>query len=157
LNGAIGWGLTRGLSDFPVWKAPGVAIDLVLTAFGITFGTCLVLPPQIKRDASRGRITLPDDLPPSVTGLIARLPRGALARGLLLGGVSVPLFAPPVLVGLALLGGATMGRFDFVELKALFSAIQGGLVTPLVVLAVLSDLSSLRPPNALRSLPAEAP
>jgi hypothetical protein len=157
LNGAIGWGLTRGLSDFPVWKAPGVAIDLVLTAFGITFGTCLVLPPQIKRDASRGRITLPDNLPPIVTGLIARLPKGVLARSFLLGAVSVPLFVPPVLVGLAALEGAAMGRLPFVELKALFSAVQGGLVTPLVVLAVLSDYSTLRPANALPSLPAEAP
>jgi hypothetical protein len=140
LNGAIGWALTRGLSEFPIWRAPGVAVDLVFTAFGITFGTCLALPLQTKRDFQRGLVTLPE-LTPGVAGLLGRFPSGLFRRAVVLGAVSIPLFAPPVLVALAASGQAVMGRVPFVELKAAFSAIQGGIVTPFIVLAILSDLS----------------
>lgn len=143
LNGAIGWGLTRGLAEFPIWKAPGVAVDLVFTAFGITFGTCLVLPLQTKRDFQRGLVTLPE-LAPRVAALLGRFPAGLLRRAVILGAVSIPLFAPPVLVALAASGVGAMGRVPFVELKAAFSAIQGGIVTPFIVLAILSDLSRHR-------------
>jgi hypothetical protein len=156
LNAGIGWGITAGLAEFPVWKAPGVAFDFVLTAFGITFGTCLVLPLSVTRDAARGRISLPEDLPNSLSALIARFPKRRLARGVLLGLVSVPVFALPALVGLLAFGGTAMGRIPFVELKALLSGIQGGLVTPPIVLAVLSDLSSQKAEGELPSLSAEA-
>lgn len=142
LNGALGWAATRGLSEFPVWKVPGVAVDLLVTAFGVTFGTCLVLPFQTKKDFARGRATLPAVLPAAVTALLSRFPKALLQRSVVLGLLSVPLFAPPALLGLAGYGGGAMERWSFVELKASFSAIQGGLVTPLIVLAILSDLSA---------------
>jgi hypothetical protein len=143
LNGAIGWGLTRGLSEFPIWRTPGVAVDLIFTAFGITFGTCLVLPLQTKRDFHRGLVTLPE-IAPGVSALIRRFPAGLFRRAVVLGAVSIPVFAPPVLVALAVSGAAAMGRVPFVELKAAFSAIQGGVVTPFIVLAILADLSGHR-------------
>lgn len=146
LNGAIGWVLTRGLSEFPVWKTPGVAVDLVFTAFGITFGTCLVIPVQTKRDFQRGLATLPE-LSPSVAALLSRFPAGLVRRAVILGGISVVAFAPWVLVALAASGSAAMGRVPFVELKAAFSAIQGGIVTPFIVLAILSDLSRAPHPD----------
>lgn len=156
LNGAIGWGLTRGLAGFPVWRAPGVAMDLVFTAFGITFGTCLVLPSQIRRDFERGRATLPR-LSARVRTFVDRFPRRFFARGLVLGALSIPVFAPPVLVALLAHGAPSLSRLAFVELKALFSAVQGGLVTPLVVLAVLSDLTERAAGERARSMTAGAP
>jgi hypothetical protein len=156
LNGAIGWGITRGLSEFPTWKAPGVAVDLVFTAFGITFGTCVVLPAQIRRDFEHGRASLPE-IGPRLSAIIARFPKGFFARAALLGLVSVPLFAPPALLGLAVYGAASLERVAFVELKAVFSAIQGGLVTPLIVLAVLSALSERKIDVELPRLTPEAP
>jgi hypothetical protein len=143
LNGAIGWGLTGGLSEFPIWKTPGVAVDLVFTAFGITFGTCLVLPVQTRRDFQRGLVTLPE-LAPGVAALLGRFPEGLVRRAVILGAISVPLFAPPVLLALAASGASAMDRVPFVELKSAFSAIQGGIVTPFIVLAILSDLSRHR-------------
>lgn len=140
LNGAIGWGLTRGLPEFPMWGTPGVAVDLVFTAFGITFGTCLVVPLQTKRDFQRGLATLPA-LTPGVATLLGRFPVGLFRRALVLGALSIAVFAPPVLIALAASGAAAMGRVPFVELKAAFSAIQGGIVTPFIVLAILTDLS----------------
>ena len=143
LNGAIGWGLTRGLSEFPIWRTPGVAVDLIFTAFGITFGTCLVLPLQTTRDFRRGLVTLPK-VAPGVAALIGRFPMGLFRRAVVLGAVSIPVFAPPVLVALAASDAAAMGRLPFIELKAAFSAIQGGIVTPFIVLAILADLSGHR-------------
>ncbi|MBM4364225.1 MAG: hypothetical protein FJ104_16215, partial [Deltaproteobacteria bacterium] len=46
LNGAIGWAATRELPVVPTWGLPGVAADLLATAFGVTFGTALVVPLQ---------------------------------------------------------------------------------------------------------------
>jgi hypothetical protein len=115
----------------------------LFTAFGITFGTCLVLPLQTRRDFQRGLVTLPELAPP-VAALLGRFPAGLVRRAVILGAISVPLFAPPVLIALAASGAVAMDRVPFVELKAAFSAIQGGIVTPLVVLAILSDLSRHR-------------
>lgn len=154
LNAAIGWGITIGRSEFPVWKAPGVAVDLVFTAFGITFGTCLFVPPQTKRDFRRGLVTLPD-LSRGLVSLIDRVPRGFVWRAIVLGAVSVILFLPPGLAALVASGAAEMDRVAFVEFKAVFSAIQGGLVTPFIVLAVLSNLSAARAPEAVPALTEE--
>jgi hypothetical protein len=140
INGAFGWLITRGLREFPIWSVPGVAVDLVFTAFGITFGTCVVIPWQTRRDFQRGLIALPD-LSVGVRDFIARFPNGLLRRALVLGALSVPVFMPPVLLGLFSIEAPQMERLQFIQLKTAFSAIQGGLVTPFIVLAILSDLS----------------
>src|SRR5262249_26077707 len=83
INGAIGWGITRWLAEFPVWKSPGVAADLLFTAFGITFGTSIVVPLQTKKDFSGGRVTLPA-LSRGMASFLARFPKGLLRRALVL-------------------------------------------------------------------------
>ena len=50
INGGIGWAATRSLAAMPLWGVPGVAGDLAGTAFGVTFGTCIGMVLQVKRD-----------------------------------------------------------------------------------------------------------
>ena len=156
LNGGIGWVMMRGLTEFPVWRVPGAAADFVVTAFGITFGTCVVLPFQVKRDFTAGRASLPE-VSPGVRTLLARFPRAFLRRAVVLGAVSVPLFAPWALLALFLSGASELARIPFIELKALFSAIEGGIVTPFIVLAVLTDCSRQGAERTAALLSTETP
>jgi hypothetical protein len=147
LNGAIGWGITFGLATFPIWKLPGVAGDLVATAFGVTFGTCLGAKLTVRWDIARGKVAAlapPSLAPPGGSGTgpwLRRLPEGVLRRSLWLGLLSIPVFALPVLLALWLTGEPDMERLTFVALKAAFSAAEAAVVTPLIVLAVLLDMS----------------
>jgi hypothetical protein len=78
----------------------------------------------------------------SVASLLGRFPRGALRRGLVLGAISVPLFALPVVALLAAADVSGMARASFIATKVALSAIEGAIVTPLIVLAVLGDLTA---------------
>jgi hypothetical protein len=140
LNALIGWGATHGLTQFPVWQLPGVAADIVATAFGVSFGTCLAAQFQAKWDVAKGKVTVPAP-PPSLAGLLERLPATPLKRGIWLGVWSVPVFVPPVIAALLVAHLHALDRNTFVTLKATFSAVEGGIVTPIIVLAALLDLS----------------
>jgi hypothetical protein len=142
-NAAINYGLglaaTRGFATFPLWRVPGVAADLVGTAFGVTFGTCVFMAIQIPWDLRRGKIAPIASLPTQLSAVVARFPRGTLRRGFSLGLLSVPVFALPVVVALALVGAPGMESARFVGLKASFAALEGAVVTPLLVLAAIAD------------------
>jgi hypothetical protein len=145
INGGLGWGLTHGLPMLPLWRIPGVVADLAGTAFGVTFGTCLGMALQIRRDIRRGKVgpleasTL-SALSPRVAALVARFPVGVFKRSVSLGVVSV-VFALPVVVALVVLGIGSLDRVPFVALKSSFAALQAAMVTPLIALAALGDVS----------------
>jgi hypothetical protein len=140
LNGAIGFAVTGGLATFPVWGIPGTVPDLMATAFGVTFGTCLVVPLQVRRDLTRGNVTAPTASVP-LSALLSRFPEGTLARSIVLGVVSVPLFCPFAVLPLVVLGTSDLSRAGFVALKAGFSALEAAVVTPVLLLAALLDLA----------------
>jgi hypothetical protein len=147
LNGAIGWGMTRGFVEFPVWKAPGVVPDLVATAFGVAFGTCLGSVLQVRLDMGRGKITVPAVLPASLSAVTSRLPSRLLPRAVFAGVVSIAAFAPPVILALGASGSPALARSSVIVLKAGFSAVEGAIVAPLLVLAALLDRADARPPS----------
>jgi hypothetical protein len=153
INGGLGWGLTHTYPILPLWRIPGVVADIAGTAFGVTFGTCLGMVLQIRRDLKAGRVGHVDAsvLSPGVAALVARFPAGILKRSVGLGALSVPIFALPVTLGLAVLGIASMNRVPFVTLKAGFAALQAAMVTPLIALAALADVS--RKVNRLEAEP----
>jgi hypothetical protein len=140
INGAIGWAITRSLTEFPIWKIPGVASDLTATAFGVTFGTCIAIAIQVPRDMAKKKISLPL-LSPSLASALVRLPAGTFKRACVLGAISIPIFMPLVLVALAASGSHALEPRAFVLLKAGFSALEGGIVTPFIVLAALMKVS----------------
>jgi hypothetical protein len=143
INWGLGWALTRGVAQLPMWGMKSVAGDLIGTAFGVTFGTSLVMALQVRWDLARGRIA-PIALPASLATFVARFPDGALKRGAGLGALSVPLFALPVVAGLVAFGVTALYRQPFLALKAGFSAVEGAIVTPFIVLATLSEVSAQR-------------
>jgi hypothetical protein len=145
INGALGWAITRHMAQLPMWRIPGVAGDLAGTAFGVTFGTCVCMAVQVPWDLGRGKIApLLVPLPGSIAALLARFPRGLIQRGIGLGALSVPLFALPVIAVLVACGAGAMDREPYVALKAALSAVEGAIVTPLIVLAALEDVARKR-------------
>src|SRR5262252_7601312 len=80
INGGLGWAATRGLSEFPMWRVPGVAGDLLATAYGVSFGTCIGAAIQARIDMSRGRITAPATISERLSAIVAAMPRNLLAR-----------------------------------------------------------------------------
>lgn len=137
INAGLGWAGVRGLATFPVWHVPGVAADLAGTAFGVTFGTCVVMAFTVPRDVGRGKIA-PFELPPRVASFVAKFPRKTFSRALGLGLFSIA-FAIPVIAALAGLGLGLMRSSDYVVLKAAFAAAEGAIVTPFIVVGVLAD------------------
>jgi hypothetical protein len=144
INWALGWALTRRLEALPLWGLVSVAGDLTGTAFGVTFGTSLVVALQVRWDLARGKIA-PIPLFGSLAAFVGRLPDGAMRRGLRLGALSMPVFALPVILGLVALGVTAMPRLAFLALKAGFSGVEGAIVTPFIVLATLAEVSAPAP------------
>ncbi len=144
LNALINWGLgwlgTRALPILFLWRIPGVASDLTGTAFGVAFGTCIGASFQVRRDLERGRIARVA-MSPGVAAVVSRFPSGALRRGTTLGALSIPVFAVPVVLVLVGMGVRALDRVPFLELKTVFAAFEGAVVTPFIVLAVLTDVA----------------
>jgi hypothetical protein len=140
INGALGWLITRGLAVFPLWGFPGAAVDLAATGFGVTFGTCVAARVGVSWDVGRGRIA-PPVLLPQHAAWFRRLPANTFSRSLWLGLLSLPTFVLPLLLLLAFSEAPALERTAFIWLKAGFSAVQAAIVTPLIVLAVLFDIS----------------
>jgi hypothetical protein len=144
LNGALGWGATLGLTEFPMCKMPGVLVDIAATAFGVAFGTCFGVLLQARMDLKRGKITIPDVTPRMETRL-ARLPKALWVRALLVGLVALLAFATPVCALLALSGAHALPRPSFILVKSVFAAFEAALITPFLVLAALRDCRTAFP------------
>jgi hypothetical protein len=142
----------------PLWRIPGVVADLAGTAFGVTFGTCLGMVLQIRRDIRRGKVgpVEASALSPRLAAIVGSFPAGTLKRSLGLGAASVPLFALPVVAGLIAMGIGSLDRVPFVVLKSGFAALQAAAVTPLIALGVLGDLSRGRRPRTPAATPQTA-
>lgn len=145
INGGLGWAVTRGLPEFPMWRVPGVAGDLLGTAFGVSFGTCIGAAIQARVDISRGRITPPATVPERLSAIVAAMPRVLWARAFALGIASTIALGPFILAGLYWLGQPALARGTFITIKAAFSALEGAAVTPVIVLAALLDRAKAQP------------
>src|SRR5258708_7606399 len=102
INFAINAGLDFLLMEpgtmLPIWGAPGVALDLMLTAFFIAFATSILTTLQTRRQIARGRVLAPS-VSPGLRGQFNRWPQGLMRRSLGLGVLSLLTLAPlPVFV-----------------------------------------------------------
>jgi hypothetical protein len=139
INGGLGWLATRGMTTFAVWKIPGVAADLLATAYGVSFGTCIGAAVQVRVDTARGKITVPDTVPQGLATILATLPKRLLPRAIAMGIVSAIVLSPFILVGLFVAGNAALPIWPYITVKALMATVEGAAVTPVIVLAALVD------------------
>jgi hypothetical protein len=134
INAPLAWALVPADAVLPSWGLPGVASDLVATAFGIAAGTVVVVTPQIRRQLAMGKLA-PPSLSPYWRGGFARWPRGALRRALNVGVFTVLISTPLPLMTLALLGSPSLDRLGLTLLKGTFAFVVGALVTPVIAAA----------------------
>jgi hypothetical protein len=141
INGFLGWATFRslGVPALALWHIPGIAPDLLGTAFGVTFGTCLGMGWQVRRDMRRGKIGHVD-VSPAIARALAYFPQGTLKRSVGLGLASLPLFGLPVIAVLVGLGVVSMERVPYIVLKAAFAGVEAAIATPFMVLASLADV-----------------
>lgn len=131
LNAPLALLLVKPGGRLPMWGLPGVAGDVVAMAFGIGFGTGLVVTPQTRLLWKRGRVR-PPEVPAQLRAMFNTWPNHLLHRSLNLGFISLILFAPIPLLALWLLGIQGLDRSTLLVLKGGFAAIEGAFVTPII-------------------------
>lgn len=133
INGAFGWLAMLELPVIPLWGAPSVAVDTVLTAFGVAFGTALIVPFQARNDLFAGKVS-PAEPEGRVGRLVRALPGGVLPRATILGAACVVIFVPLPLLGLSLSKVTAWSAAPFINFKMVFSILVAVFVTPLISL-----------------------
>ena len=138
LNATIAWLSFRGTATIPFWGQQSIAGD--------TIGTCFLLPlitTFVATPLSRGRVDsgalAPVEPTPALARVLAFLPAGTFARGLVYGVLTAALVAPPTLVALRLLGVDAWSFGTFVDYKAAFGGVLGALVTPPIALLAMAS------------------
>jgi hypothetical protein len=138
INGGTGWLVLARHPQLSVWGFPGVALDTIAMAFGIGFGTALVVTPQTRSLLLKQRLAT-HPLSTRFRTSFEKWPRSILRRSLNVGVVGVIVFAPWVLLWLWAASIQVFDRSQFALLKGLFGFVEGALVTPLVVVAAMVD------------------
>ena len=136
LNAPLGWAIVKPGATIRVWGARSIALDMLLMAFGIAFGTTLVVTPQTRKQLSGGRL-LPPPISPRLHDLLSRWLRSTFQRAVNLGVLSVLIFVPLPLFALWLFNIDGADRMLFTTLKGAFSFVEGALVTPIIAVAAM--------------------
>jgi len=136
LNAPFAWLVVPEHGVLPLFGLRSIAADLVMMVFGISFGTALVVTLQTRWAVGRGRLA-PKAVPEGLRKNLERWPRNVLRRSVNLGVLSLIVLVPPTLLALWALGVSELDRRGFAAWKGGFAFVQGGLVTPLVVIAAM--------------------
>lgn len=145
INGLIAWLIYRNLTQVPLWGQTSIAGDTIATSFLLPLITCLIVTPMARGKVRAGQVPY-----------LARhdfwkwLPHNAIVRGVLIGIVGLAVLPPLTLKGLQLVGVTSMKPWHFIYFKASFAAFEGVLVTPLLALWAISDISAQSPPSMSR-------
>lgn len=149
VNGLLAWLTTIGRSHLgligaPLFGAPNLITDTLGTFVILPITTSVLFSAGVRGYRRRGLLdptTLAEFGP---TRLLLRLPSSDWRAGLVLGAVSVVLFAPAtcaVLVGLA---GGGVSRESFVIYKVLLGVALGAVITPVVAVRAMAEDSASR-------------
>ncbi len=139
LNGIIGFLMFRDVNPVPTWGIESSAgPDLIGTCFFLPAITCLIVTPLVRRHVRSGmveRASRPEDLP----SWLRPFRRPLATRCLLFGLIGLALVGGPVAGGLLSAAPAQFGLTFFLWSKASFSAVLGGVVTPIIGLVALAE------------------
>jgi hypothetical protein len=139
LNGLIGLAMFRGVDPVPTWGIESSAgPDLIGTCFFLPAITCLIVTPIVRRHIRAGMIE-----PASASGFLPSwlrpFQRPLAARAVLFGVAGLALIGSLVAAVLLSAAPAQFGLTPFLWLKASFSAVLGGAVTPIIGLVALAE------------------
>lgn len=138
LNGPAGLLLLHGDATWPLWGLPSLSFDTGAMAFGIAWGTGLLLTPSLRKQIASGKVAVPE-LSAHWRGEFAKWPASAMHRGINLGGLALLAFALPAVLVMLACGVEAWGRGPVTLYKALFGLVVGAVVTPITALAVVAE------------------
>jgi hypothetical protein len=145
LNGAAAWVGFPPVATLPLWaRGNCVGGDAIGTSFFLPLTTCLVVTALVRRGLRAG--AFPPLAREALPAGIRRLPDNMVARGALVGLACALTLAPATCAALGLAGVAALTRGEDTLFKALYTALLGLLVTPLLGLRALADDPG-RPPG----------
>src|SRR5437588_4701154 len=129
LNALIAWVSAASKDSVPLWdipfaKGPSTITDTIGTFFILPLITTLLVTTVVWHELRAGRLG-PLVLDRESSGLLARLPKRRLRRGLYLGALCTLLFAPLAVVLLVALDYGNLSVGEFVLYKAIFGVILG--------------------------------
>ncbi len=139
LNAAIAWLLFRGMEVVPMWGQQSIGGDTIGTAFVLPFLSTLIASAIVRSQVRAGYVSA---VALSARSALRRLPRSLTGRGAVLGLIGVVLTGLPMAAALTAAGVVEMAFREFILFKALFAAILGALVTPVIARAALADASA---------------
>ena len=136
LNAAIAWATFRGATTVPLWGQQSIGGDTIGTTFFLPFFTTLIASRIVRSQVRSGRVP---PLPWAGPSLLRRLPASLAGRGTLLGIACIAVVGIPAtwMMGAADVGPMTFG--GFIAFKALFAAVLGMVVTPVIARMALAD------------------
>jgi hypothetical protein len=137
LNGAIAWGLFRGLERVPLWGQQSIAGDTIGTCFFLPFLTTLIVTPLVRQRVRAGAIAALGWTRETHPAL-GWLPSRTAMRGVVLGIVCVLGVGLLTVWALHRLGVGDLGLWPFIGFKAAFAAGLALVVTPVISLWALA-------------------
>lgn len=150
INGVLAWLMFRSLEQVPLWGQKSVAADTLSTIFMLVLITCLIVTPITRAQIRAGRVQS------FQRGAAWKwLPANSIARGALAGCLVFLALAPLSLAALRLWANDGLAFSHFVFFKAVFTAVEGALVTPFLALFALSDAGKLAVTNPSAKSPLE--
>lgn len=141
INAAIAWLLFRGAATVPLWGEQSIGGDTIGTTFFLPLITTLIASRIVRSQARAGRVPW---LAWDAGSPWRRLPKPLWLRGVVLGLACVTMVGLPASWLLGASGVAEMTFGGFVAFKAIFAALLGVAVTPLIARAALADAGASR-------------
>ncbi|MEM7802579.1 MAG: hypothetical protein AAF633_25525, partial [Chloroflexota bacterium] len=143
INGLLAWLTYRGRDFIPIWREDGSVADIVLTIFLISFLSTFVVIPLMRQSIEQGD---QDSVSWSRSDIwwLSWIPKNRWLMANALGVASVFLFGGLLLGALALFGIDGMGSGATIGFKAIYAGVLAAIVTPIIALATLADISQER-------------
>ena len=137
----LGWLLFLHGERVPMTGVHSAVTDTIVSAFMISFATCLIVTPVARRQMRSGRIAALNG-----GGLSALMPSGILWRAILLGAACVALVSPMMIVASEYVSARGIALRHFLLFKLAFAAAVGAVITPLIAALAISrtDLKQRR-------------
>ena len=150
LNGLLAWLILRHNAFLTLWGEGAVGPDLLLTAFLLSFLSCLIVTKLINREITHGKVSRLASDQISDSGWHTR---SALARASLLGLAGVLLAAAPAVAALSWAGAEPMTVPWFVGFKAVWCGLLAAAISPLIAWWALSAAASPVPSESIAPSP----
>jgi hypothetical protein len=138
LNLGIAILLFKGIDPVPLWGNPGIALDILATAFLLPWLTVLIVAPIARAEMKKGTIErFREELGSIRCSYLRFMPKGVLAQSMIIG-IGTTVIVAPAMVGILDAAGVSeMSHNAFIAYKTAFATVLTFPVSPVVWLSAM--------------------